>query len=110
MEFEVVKYKADDLGERIFKDANGKTLTYKGKEDKFETESYPLNDYIDIGIFAKSEKNGKKTDKELYLKKHKITKINNKISLIVNELPAEVGVDPYNKLIDADSNDNRKDL
>lgn len=110
IEFEVAKYKADDLGERIFKDKTGKTLTYKAKGDKFETESLPLNDYIEIGIFAKTEKDGKKKDKELYLKKHKITSINNKVTLIVNQLPTEVGVDPYNKLIDTDSNDNRIDL
>ncbi|CAM3930655.1 MULTISPECIES: ABC transporter permease/M1 family aminopeptidase [Flavobacterium] len=110
MELEVVKYKADDLGERVYKDKSGKTLKHKGKDDKYETESYPLADYIDVGVFSKVEKNGKKTDKELYLKKHKITEINNKITVIVDEVPSQVGIDPLNKLIDVNSNDNRIDL
>jgi len=29
---------------------------------------------------------------------------------LVDGLPAQVGIDPYNKLIDIDSNDNRKDI
>jgi ABC-2 type transport system permease protein len=48
--------------------------------------------------------------KLLYLKKHKITSINNKLTIIVDEKPIEVGVDPYNKLIDSQSDDNRKKI
>ena len=72
--------------------------------------SVPLNDYIDIGIFGEKDVDGKKEEVELYLKKHKITQINNKISLIVDKKPVEVGVDPYNKLIDTKSDDNRRKL
>ena len=53
---------------------------------------------------------GKKKEKELYFKKHKITVINNLISIVVDEKPVEVGVDPYNKLIDTQSDDNRRKL
>ena len=110
IEFQVSKYKADDTGKRIFKDAKGKTLTYTKKGDKFATESYPLQDYVEIGVFNEQTIKGKKRDKELYLKKVKINKINNSISVIVNEKPTEVGVDPYNKLIDTQSDDNRRGL
>ena len=110
IEFEVSKYKADDTGKRIFKDKKGKTLSYTKKGDKFATESYPLNDYVEIGVFNEQTLKGKKSDKELYLKKMKINKINNSISIIVNEKPIEVGVDPYNKLIDTQSDDNRRKL
>ncbi|MGL2962527.1 M1 family aminopeptidase [Flavobacterium sp. RSB2_4_14] len=110
IEFEVTKYKADDTGKRIFKDKKGKTLTYTKKGDKFASESYPLNDYTEIGVFCKQTVKGEKRDKELYLKKIKINKINNSISIIVNEKPTEVGVDPYNKLIDTNSDDNRREL
>ena len=66
-----------------------------------------LADYIDIGIFGKdSEEN----EIELYLKKHKINSIYNKISIILDEEPVEVGIDPYNKLIDTNSEDNRKKI
>jgi ABC-2 type transport system permease protein len=49
-------------------------------------------------------------EKLLYLKKHKITSIDNKLTIIVDEKPIEVGVDPYNKLIDSQSDDNRRKL
>ena len=50
----------------------------------------------------------KKKEVELYLQKHKITQIHNKITIIVDKKPTEVGVDPYNKLIDTKSDDNRR--
>ncbi len=94
--------------QKIFKDENGKTLTYKGKSD---LESYPLNDYIEVGVFGKKTKKGDyELENELYNKKYKIDKINNKVSIIVKEKPEEVGVDPYNKLIDTNSEDNRMKL
>ncbi|MBT3523707.1 MAG: hypothetical protein HN479_02480, partial [Flavobacteriaceae bacterium] len=40
-------------------------------------------------------------------KKLKISSIHNKISIIVDQEPIEVGIDPYNKLIDTNSEDNR---
>jgi ABC-2 type transport system permease protein len=110
IEFDVAKYKADDQGKRIFKDDKGKTLSYKKKGDIVETASFPLNDYIEIGVFTEETIKDKKVEKELYLKKYKINKIDNKVTIIVDEKPTEVGVDPYNKLIDANSNDNRKKL
>ena len=69
-----------------------------------------LQDYIDIGVFTTTEVDGKQKETELYLQKRKITAIDNKISIIVDEKPTEVGVDPYNKLIDRNSNDNRQKL
>jgi ABC-2 type transport system permease protein len=110
IEFDVAKYRADDQGKRIFKDAKGKTLSYKKKGDIIATTSLPLQDYVEIGIFGEETIKDKKVEKELHLKKYKINKIDNKVSIIVNEKPTEVGVDPYNKLIDTNSNDNRKKL
>ena len=108
--FEVAKYKANDDGKRVFKDKNGKTLTYKKKGEKYAVESYPLNDYVEIGIFGEQTIKDKKTEKELYLKKVKVNKIDNSVTIIVNENPIEVGVDPYNKLIDTQSDDNRRKI
>lgn len=110
IQYEVSKYKANDTGKRIFKDGKGKTITYTNKKTKSRIESYPLNDYLEIGIFAEQTKKGKKSDKELYLKKVKVNKIDNTIRVIVDQKPTEVGVDPYNKLIDTDSDDNRRKL
>jgi ABC-2 type transport system permease protein len=107
IEFDVSKYKANKDGKRIFADRNGKTLKATKKGKKYATESYPLNDYIEIGVFTEETIKGKKRDKELHLKKVKITGIENKVKVIVNEKPLEAGVDPYNKLIDTQSDDNR---
>lgn len=107
IDFTVSKYKANDDGKRLFKDKTGKTVTYKKKDSKYAIESYPLNDYVEIGVFSEQTVKGKKKDKELYLKKVKIDKINNSVTVIVKEKPLEVGVDPYNKLIDTQSDDNR---
>lgn len=65
-----------------------------------KAETLPLQDYLDIGIFGKD-------GKELYLRKHKITQQENRVTLIVDEKPLEVGIDPYVKMIDRDGKDNR---
>jgi ABC-2 type transport system permease protein len=110
IEFEVSKYRNDEKGKRYYGEQAGDTLSYKTDKMKKPVLSVPLADYIDIGVFAEEEVGGKKKEIELYLKKHKITQIDNKISIIVNQKPVEVGVDPYNKLIDTKSNDNRRKL
>jgi len=111
IEFNVSKYRNDEKGKRFYGEKVGDTLTYKIEGKKRPELSVKLADYIDIGIFGKDEdEDGKTKEVELYLKKHKITQINNKIIIIVDRKPTEVGVDPYNKLIDTNSDDNRKNL
>ncbi len=110
IEFNVSKYRNDEKGKRYYGEKVGDTLSYKKESMKKPILSAPLEDYIDIGIFTQEEVGGVTKEKELYLKKHKITKINNSLTIIVNEKPLEVGVDPYNKLIDTQSEDNRRKL
>ncbi|MDD7913112.1 ABC transporter permease/M1 family aminopeptidase [Polaribacter ponticola] len=107
IEFEVSKYRNDEKGKRYYGEKVGDTLSYKTEKMKKPILSVPLEDYIDIGVFAEEEVDGKKKEIELYLQKHRITAINNKITIIVDKKPVEVGVDPYNKLIDTQSEDNR---
>ena len=110
IDFTVSKYKSDDTGKRRYKDNLGKTMSYLKKGTKYPVTSFPLNDYIEIGIFNEQTVNTKNQEKELFLKKIKVTKINNTITFEVDEKPTEVGVDPYNKLIDTNSDDNRLKL
>ncbi|WP_196888492.1 ABC transporter permease/M1 family aminopeptidase [Aureivirga sp. CE67] len=110
IEFEVAKSRYNDKGKVYYNLQEGDTLSYQKEGRKKPLYSAPLADYIEIGIFGEEEKDGKTKEKELYLKKHKITEIHNKVSIIVDEKPKEVGVDPYYKLIDRNSNDNRKDI
>ncbi|MFY9242134.1 MAG: M1 family aminopeptidase [Polaribacter sp.] len=108
IEFEVSKYRNDEKGKKYYGEKVGDTLTYKTDKMKKATLSVKLIDYIDVGIFGEEEIDGEKKEIELYLQKHKITQIHNKITIIVDKKPIEVGVDPYNKLIDTQSADNRK--
>ena len=110
IEANISKYRSDEKGKRIFADKYGKALTHKDKGDKEAIESLPMQDYIEIGIFSNASKDKNAKEKVLYLEKRKVTKINNKFVIIVDAKPTEVGVDPYNKLIDTNSNDNRKKL
>jgi ABC-2 type transport system permease protein len=66
----------------------------------------PLNDYIEIGVLT-----GKKDEeKPLYLKKEKITQEENTFEIVVDQMPTRAGIDPYNKLVDRDADDNTIDV
>ena len=67
-----------------------------------------LGDDIDIGVFARPKGGDEDDEKVLYLKKHHIDQGEGKVTVIVDELPYDAGIDPFNKLIDRVSNDNRK--
>ena len=82
------KLKADDLGK--------------------ETE-VALNDYIEIGAFAKPE-SGKKYGKTLYRQRVKITQHTSYFTFTVEEKPDKAGVDPFSLLVDRNPEDNLKEL
>lgn len=107
IEFNVSKYRNDEKGKRFYE---SDSLSYQTEKMKKPIHSVKLADYIEIGLFGEEDVKGKTSEKVLYLKKHKITAINNKVTLIVDQEPKEVGVDPYNKLIDTDSDNNRRKL
>ena len=119
LEVEATKYRTDSIGQVIgilktTTTKSGITIKVGASEEDKDTDktekheemlySHKLADWIDIGIFGK--KDGEVY--ELYLKKHKITRSKTYFSIIVDEKPFEVGIDPYNKLIDKNSDDNRK--
>ncbi len=107
--FQVSKYRTDPLGKKSYEDIKGTALTHK--EGKKSIQSLPLGDYVEIGIFAEeTEKNGFKFDNPILLKKVKLSAINNKLKFVVDKKPVQVGVDPNYKLLDTDSEDNRKKI
>lgn len=110
LEFNVSKYRNNEKGKKYYGEQKGDTISFKTDKMKKPILSVPLADYIDVGVFGEDDVDGKKKETVLYLKKHKITQINNKLTIIVDKKPVEVGVDPYNKLIDTKSNDNRRKL
>jgi len=68
-----------------------------------------LNDYIEIGAFAKPATD-KKFGKLLYRQKVKINKEKNTFTFIVSEKPEKAGVDPFSLLVDLSPEDNMKEL
>ncbi len=103
IEYQVRKYRANEQGKAVYKE-EGEEIGYYELNDKQDTiRSLPLADYIEVGVFGED-------DKELYLQKHKINGIFESVEIIVDEKPKQVGIDPYNKLIDTQSGDNRKSI
>ncbi|GAB3755784.1 ABC transporter permease/M1 family aminopeptidase [Lysobacter olei] len=67
-----------------------------------------LDDWIEVGVFGRGP-SGKETDeKVLYLQRHRITAGSPTVTVVVDGKPYEAGFDPYNKLIDRVSSDNRR--
>jgi ABC-2 type transport system permease protein len=79
----------------------------KFKADGLGAETpMPLDDYIEIGVFT-----GKKDHEiPLFLEKRKITQEKQTFEVVVDQMPARAGIDPYNKLIDRISDDNMIDV
>ena len=86
LEIEAHKYEADGAGE--------------------QTEE-PIDYMIDVGVFTENLDDAYEgTDHVLYMDKHRIDETTIRIDLVVDEEPLYAGIDPYNKLIDRDSDDN----
>lgn len=75
----------------------------KGKETAGK-----LDDWIDVGVFARGPSGKEADEKALYLKRHRVVDGRLKVTVVVDAEPYEAGFDPYNKLIDRVSSDNRK--
>jgi len=86
------------------------TLVVEGKKvyaDGNGVESpTAIHDYVDVGVF--SGKKGEETP--LSVRKEKITGGQQTFEFVVKELPTRAGIDPYNKLIDRNLDDNSMDV
>jgi ABC-2 type transport system permease protein len=74
-----------------------------------ETPAVYDGDYIDIGIFAKEDKdeNGRNRTNPLYIQKHILKPGSHELEIrVTGGIPAKAGIDPYNKLIDRIPEDN----
>jgi hypothetical protein len=63
---------------------------------------------IDVGVFGKAADGKEANEKILYLEKRAVANGDSTITITVDSEPYEVGIDPYNKLVDRNSGDNRK--
>jgi len=66
-----------------------------------------VDEWVDVGVFARPPGGKEEDEKVLYLQKHHITQAATTLKLVVDQAPYEAGIDPYNKLVDTDSDDNR---
>jgi ABC-2 type transport system permease protein len=77
--------------------------TAKRKADSSGNESpMPLNDLIDVGVFSGTKEHLKK----LYMEKKWFNTDKSTLEIVVDEKPTYAGIDPYNKLIDRNPEDN----
>jgi len=65
---------------------------------------------VEIGIFARAPGAREADEKVLYLEKRVLRGSDPVVTITVNDQPFDVGVDPYNKMIDRVSGDNRKEV
>ena len=77
----------------------------KGKET-----ARAYDEPIEIAIFARANGAKEKDERVLFTEKRHIQGGDSSVTITVKEKPFEVGVDPYNKMIDRVSRDNRKEV
>jgi ABC-type transport system involved in multi-copper enzyme maturation permease subunit len=74
----------------------------KGKETRAKVD-IP----IEIGIFAKAKDGEEEDEKPLYLAKYPVKDGDSTITMTVDGVPYQAGIDPFNELVDRVSDDNR---
>ena len=84
-------------------DVEAKKFRADGKGKETETA---LSDWIDVGVIGKKDKNG--ADRILALEKKQIRSGKMKFEFVVDEQPEKAGIDPLNKMIDRNPDDNTK--
>jgi ABC-2 type transport system permease protein len=65
---------------------------------------------VEIGIFARAAGAKEKDERVLFIEKRMLQGNEPSVTITVSEKPFDVGVDPYNKMIDRVSDDNRKEV
>lgn len=77
--------------------------TAKRKSDGAGNETpMTLNDFIDVGVFSGT----KEHLKALHIEKQRFSTDKSTVEIVVDERPTFAGIDPYNKLIDRNPEDN----
>ncbi len=103
---QVIKARSDNKGKLSYKNEAGDSITLN-RANKKALESLPLADYIEIGVFGEPIEDNEQPE-VLFLEKLKVNRIDNDFKIIVDKKPIEVGIDPFYKLIDRNTADNRK--
>jgi aminopeptidase N len=67
-----------------------------------------LDDWIEVGVFARAPGAKEREEKVLHLERRHVTAPKETITITVDAEPYDAGFDPYNKLIDRVPSDNRR--
>ena len=65
-----------------------------------------LDDWVDIGVFGEKETGGPPEGRLLKIEKRRIAKSEDVIEVVVDQEPKKAGIDPFNKLIDRNPENN----
>lgn len=101
----VVVSQADTGDYVVTMDVFAKKMQADGKGNETEI---PMNDLVEIGIFAPGE--GTSLGEALYLEWHRIQSGKQTIRITVPQEPGRAGIDPWRKLIDRQREDNIIDV
>lgn len=94
-------------------EGEGYRVSFTTHAEKYRADSLgketpiALGDFIDVGVFAATDAK-QLLGKPLAYERVKITDTEQTFSFYVDELPAQVGIDPYNYLVDRVPDDNVK--
>ena len=95
--------------------AGNRKVTFKVQARKVVVDSkgaetlIPLDDWIEIGVYAPAAEGGK-WGQLLYLQKHRISSNSQLIMVTVPQKPAKAGIDPRHLLIDWKMSDNTEEV
>jgi aminopeptidase N len=67
-----------------------------------------LDQSVEIGVFARPPGGKESDERVLHLARHPLPGAEATLEIVVEEKPYDAGIDPYNKLIDRVSDDNRR--
>jgi ABC-2 type transport system permease protein len=86
------------------------TVTVESKkfraDDRGKETAVPVNDWVDIGVLGASKTKG--NEPVLALEKHHLTTPKATFTMVVATKPDRAGIDPLNKLVDRNPDDNTK--
>jgi hypothetical protein len=66
----------------------------------------PMDDWIDFGVFGSRDPKGPSEGRLLALEKRHVDGSASTFEMVVDQQPVKAGIDPFNKLIDRDPDDN----
>jgi hypothetical protein len=76
-------------------------------DGKGKTTKVPINDWMDVGFYAKPE-TGKKYGREILRKRVLVDREKMNFEFVLDEQPEQCGIDPHYLMIDSVTDDNLK--